>query len=289
MPRAKVRDIELYYERVTPEDGAPRLLFIGGSGSDLRQKPNLTSGPLAERFDLLTYDQRGLGQSDIPDGPYTMADYADDAASLLDAVRWEHCSVIGVSFGGMVAQELAVRQPDRIDRLVLCCTSPGGRGGSSYPLHELVDLCAEERANRTLEISDTRMNERWRSDHPNAHARAVALFHSRSKTGAGEPRREIGRRLQLEARREHDVFDRLPGLTMPVLCCGGRYDGIAPSANMEAIRDQIPGARLVLFEGGHLFMMQDRATFPTITGFLVEDRPRLERNDSNTHDKGAYE
>ncbi len=79
------------YERA----GAPRLLFIIGSGGVLRQKPGIFEGPLAGHFDMLAHDQRGLGQSDIPDGPYSMADYAEDAAGLLDAVGWESCAVIG--------------------------------------------------------------------------------------------------------------------------------------------------------------------------------------------------
>ena len=74
-----------------------------------------------------------------------MADFADDAAALLDAVGWDDCLVLGISFGGMVAQEVAIRHPERVRRLVLACTSAGGEGGASYPLHELVDLSPEER------------------------------------------------------------------------------------------------------------------------------------------------
>ena len=73
-----------------------------------------------------------------------MADFAGDAAALLDHVGWEKANVFGISFGGMVAQELAVTWPERIDRLVLCCTSPGGEGGSSYPLDELATGTLDE-------------------------------------------------------------------------------------------------------------------------------------------------
>ena len=69
--------------------------------------------------------------------------------------------------------------------------------------------------------------------------------------GAGNPDRAKGRALQLEARRHHDTYDRLPSLTMPVYICGGRYDGIAPPANLEALHAQIPGSQLEFFEGGH--------------------------------------
>jgi len=130
MAMAQLGAIDLYYERTG--QGTP-LLFISGTGGDLRVKPNVFDGPLSRAFDLLAYDQRGLGRSDKPNVVYSMADYADDAAALLDYVGWGTAKVIGVSFGGMVAQELVLRHPAKVERLVLACTSPGGAGGSSYP------------------------------------------------------------------------------------------------------------------------------------------------------------
>jgi 3-oxoadipate enol-lactonase len=85
-----------------------------------------------------------------------MADYAEDAAALLDAVGWKRARVVGVSFGGMVALELVLRHPDRVSKLALCSTSPGGEGGSSYPHHSLQNLSAHERASVMVSISDTR-------------------------------------------------------------------------------------------------------------------------------------
>ena len=110
MPFDRVNDIDVYYE--SGGDG-PRLLYIGGSGGDLRRGPRVLDGPLAEHFRLLAYDQRGLGQTTKPDATYTIQQYADDAEGLLDAIGWESCKVVGVSFGGMVAQELAIRHPRR--------------------------------------------------------------------------------------------------------------------------------------------------------------------------------
>lgn len=268
MPTCRVRDIDLYYEHAGT---GPPLLFIGGSGGDLRQKPNALDGPLTADFDVLAFDQRGLGRSSRPDIPYAMADYAEDVAGLLDAAGWGACGVVGVSFGGMVALEFAVRHPERVSRMVLCCTSSGGAGGASYPLHELQQLPAAERAITSIELGDTRFDAAWREANPDAFTRILDMERASESVGDDEAGRAQGFRRQLEARAAHDVWDRLPSLEMPVLVCGGRYDGIAPPANQDALERQIPNATLEMFEGGHVFMVQDRAAFPRIIEFLRGD------------------
>ena len=221
MPVVSVRDIEMYYEI---RGKGPRLLSISGTAGDLRRSPNIFETPLVQQFEILAYDQRGLGQTSRPDIPYTMADYAADADGLLEVVGWNRCPVMGVSFGGMVAQELGLSFPDRVERLVLACTSSGGAGGASYPLHELAKLPVEERARRMVIISDTRLNPSWRTANPTQFQELVDQMAMRLKVGADEPDREIGARRQLEARVGHDTYDRLPGLLLPVYICGGRYD-----------------------------------------------------------------
>jgi 3-oxoadipate enol-lactonase len=263
--RARVRDLDVYYEI---HGVGPRLLFIGGSGGDLRHKPGVFDGPLVDEFEVLSYDQRGLGRTDRPAGPYAMADYAEDAAALLDAVGWDACLVMGVSFGGMVAQELAARHPDRVERLVLACTSSGGAGRPSYPLHELQALPEEQRLLRSIELADTRCDAAWRAANPDATARLVDFARRRAEAGSGEPGREEGFRQQLQARAGHDSWDRLSDLSMPVYVCGGEYDGIAPPENQQALAQAIPNAKLELFEGGHMFLIQDKSANPKIIEFL---------------------
>ncbi len=261
MPFVRANGIDLYYEQA---GAGERLLFISGTGADLRRSPRLTDGPRFAAFELLQYDQRGLGRSAVPAGPYTMADYADDAAGLLDAVSWEACLVLGVSFGGMVAQELAIRHPERVRRLVLACTSAGGDGGASYPLHELVGLDAPAALERRLQLLDTRWDAAWRADNPDTVAMIAEGFQLGGRDGApGE-----GPLLQLEARRHHDTSARLGQIACPTLVCGGRYDGIAPPANSEFLAREIPGADLALFDGGHIFFMQDPAAMPAMLAFL---------------------
>ncbi|MET0901619.1 MAG: alpha/beta fold hydrolase [Acidimicrobiales bacterium] len=259
MPTVRANGIDLYHERLGR--GAP-LLWLNGSGSTIAQIAPLLD-PYSAHFDVLIHDQRGLGRTEVPAGPYSMADYAADALALLDVVGWERTRVLGISFGGMVAQELAVTAPDRIERLALLCTSPGGEGGSSYPLHELGALAPEDRARRHGTLLDTRFDEAWLAEHPNDKA-LVDLMGAR-------PEPTQGAVLQLEARRDHDVWDRLDRVTCPTLVASGRYDGIAAPENGEAIASRIPGAELRLFEGGHMFMVQDRAATRAVIDFLLQD------------------
>ena len=195
-----------------------------------------------------------------------MAQYADDAAALLDHVGWDEALVAGASFGGMVAQELVLRHPGRVKRLVLACTSPGGDGGASYPFHSIEHLKGEDRARFLMPVSDTRRDAAWQAANPQDYERFVQL--AAADPYAGEPGRAEGAHWQLEARARHDTWDRLPQIACPVLIAAGRYDGIALPVTQERMAARIPGTELQWFEGGHLFMIQDRAAYPAIVAFL---------------------
>lgn len=281
MPYTKCGDVILYHERA---GSGPRLLFIGGTGGDLRQKPGVFEGPLAKHFDLLSFDQRGLGRSERPVGPYRMHHYADDAAALLEAVGWDNCCVMGVSFGGMVAQELAIRHPRRIQRLALACTSSGGKGGASFPLHEFQDLSPADRALKTIQVADTRYGADWVVANPDKAGKMRDFYLARAAIAApDDPERDAliaaagrdqvdvaeGQRLQLEARRDLDTHARLGEINIPVFICGGEFDGIAPPANQRALEAAIPNSHLNLYKGGHLFLVQDPRAFKAITEFLL--------------------
>jgi 3-oxoadipate enol-lactonase len=266
MPTASVNGIDIAYDR---SGSGPRLLFFGGSGSTLASNRPLID-VFASRFDVVTHDQRGLGSTTVPPGPFTMADYAADAAALLDEVGWDRCRVVGISFGGMVAQEFAVTWPERVERLALLCTSPGGVGGASYPLHELEALPDAERADISLRILDTRFTPEWLQDHPSDQQLVAMMAKQRGAAKTDEQRR--GEHEQLAARRFHDVCDRLGAISCPTFVGAGRYDGIAPVANAEAIVDRVAGAQLRLYDGGHAFMAQDPAAFTDLLDFLSSDR-----------------
>ena len=259
MAVVEVRGISIHHE---VHGSGPPVLHISGSGNDLRTSaPHLS--PLNEHFTGLHYDQRGLGRTDLGAIQPTMADFADDAAGLCGELGWDRCHVVGTSFGGMVALHVAVRHPALVDRLVLNCTSPGGEL-ASYPLHELEELPADERADRWLPLMDTRYDPTAEEPIP-GFGGFIEYFRERSAT----PRdgdAAVGFARQLEARRHHDVTPVLGSISAPTLVCCGRYDGIAPLPNSEAIVAGVPDAELAVFEGGHAFMLQD----PTAHGRAIE-------------------
>ncbi len=267
MPTARIDGLDFQYERLGK--GAP-LLFISGTGGDLRVRPGILDTPLARHFEVIAYDQRGLGRSAKPDGPYQMVDYVRDALGLLDALDLPKVRVVGVSFGGMVAQEVALLAAERIERLVLCCTSAGGAGGASYPLHELTHLPVEERFVTQLLLSDSRHDGAWQMANAALVERLRAQVADVAALGAEDPRKLEGAALQLAARAQHNTFDRLSRIELRTLLCAGRYDGIAPLSNMECMLRVMRNAELKVYEGGHPFMIQDRRAYADIIDWLLQ-------------------
>jgi 3-oxoadipate enol-lactonase len=262
MPFIQVRDIEMYYER---KGNGEKVLFISGTGGDLRRKPSTMDRPISQWFDLLAYDQRGYGQTDKPDIAYSMRDYAEDAAALLDVLEWEKCHVIGVSFGGMVAQEFAIRYPERINRLVLAVTSSGAEGEASLALHELLKLSPEEATREFVDRIDSRWNEAWKEKNSTMyHAIFEHMLHSVFREG------NIGSKRALEARAGHNTSEGLPSLEMPVYVIGGKYDLVAPPATIEALAVRIPHSHVELFDHGHTSWLEDSRVWERIRSFLEE-------------------
>jgi 3-oxoadipate enol-lactonase len=256
--------ITLYVERA---GSGARLLSITGTGGDLRVKPSTMDTPLAHAFDFASYDQRGLGQSDKPPPPYTMADYADDAAALLDALGWAKANVIGYSFGGMVAQNLAIRHPPRIERLVLAATSPGGAGGSSYPLHELRAKPLEERIKAQV-LLDARISPAdLEAPTPALQTRLNMTRAMEDRLGA-DPVLQASFLNQLGARKGHDAWDGLAKLNIETLVCAGLHDRMARPESSRAMAERIPGALLRWYDGAHGFQLECPDFYDDVTRFL---------------------
>ncbi len=252
MPRALIDGIDIAWERAGEGE---RLLFLHGSGTTMAQM-SLVRRPFEAAFDVLTLDHRATGESAVPESPFTMADAAADVLGLLDLAGWDRCRIVGLSFGGMVALELAVTAPERVERLALLCTSAGGEGGSSFPLHD---------GPAPPEAVDTRFTPAWLAE----HRRDRLMIDLAGKRLAGKEHDQIkGEALQLQARRGHDVWDRLGRIASPTLVAVGRYDAMAPPANGEAIASRVAGAELRAYEGGHLFFVQDPDAVPEIVDWL---------------------
>ena len=269
MPKVKVNDIEMYYE---VKGEGPKLCFISGSYGDLRRKPNVFDSPLANHFKILAFDQRGLGQSSKPDKPYSMVDYANDASGLMEALNWDSAHVMGRSFGGMVAQELSIRHPEKIEKLVIACSSTGGAGGSSFPIHELSDLSYEEAARRWIGVLDNRLDDAWRRENSEEYKHRIIEFAEEMHDLLGDvgSEKRMGVVRQLEARIGHNTYSRVHLINAPTFICGGKYDSQAPPSNLENMHRLIPNSKLEFFEGGHGFLSQDPKAYDKIIEFLTE-------------------
>jgi len=148
------------------------------------------------------------------------------------------------------------------------CTSPGGKF-ASYPLHTLADMPPEEARALGATLLDTRFTPEWLADHDDDRAIADMVAGMRNAPADAEVRR--GEVAQLDARSRFDALDRLGNITCPTFIAAGRYDGIAPPENAEAIADGIPNAELRFYEGGHVFFLQAPQAIPDVLEFLAAD------------------
>ena len=229
---------------------------------------------LAEYLEVLCFDQRGLGQSDVPRGPYSIAGYGDDAAALLDTIGWDECMVVGVSFGGMVAQELALRHPASVQPPGARVHVHGGYGRTSYPLHELLDLDPGQQASQRMPLLDTRLGHgvAGRGSH------MVRLITTAWANGAGTtPNPRPGWPPAPGTRSHHDTASRLGAIACPTLVCGGRTDGIAPPANSEFLASHIPACPAGALRRRPPLLHAGRQALPTI---VESSQPRTERASS---------
>lgn len=204
----------------------------------------------AAGFATLRYDHRGIGRSAAWREPFTLRELADDAAGLLDAVGWERPHVLGISMGGMVAQELALAHPDRIATLTLGCTYAGGPDSSLTAPEDLQALSeammSGDRERAIRQGYETNVSPSFAADEANyAPFREMAL-------SVAAPLPVI--MLQMQAIGAHDTSGRLAEIRTPTLVVHGTEDRMLPAANAAAIAGSLPDAQLELLEGvGHLF------------------------------------
>lgn len=230
----------------------PPLLFLGGSNFDMRLRAPVFDSKLIDHFEVVAFEPRGIGRSDAPDGAWSMADYADDAASILDALNWDKAFVLGDSFGAMTALELAIRHPDRVIELALSAGSAGGKGGHSYPIEELLVLPPYQRALTALSLQDSRFSTLCRTNPTLAEDTIVKRMAFEHEFLIVNGNLEGYRKL-LSARSKHDCWDRLEKIEMPVFIMAGKDDKQAGVDLSLCMAQRIYNAKIRTYEGGHGF------------------------------------
>jgi 3-oxoadipate enol-lactonase len=250
MPLVPVGEVELDCER--SGSGAPLLLIMGMSGTILHWGERFLAG-LRDDFELIAYDHRGVGASAPLHGATTIVQMAEDAVGLLDALELDSVHVLGISMGGMIAQELALAHPERVRTLTLGCTYCGGEGSVSAPpeilqrLSEAMMSGDRERALRTaFEINFS------------AAAAADAELYARF-LAVGEQRAVAVPVIlaQLQACIAHDSNARLSQLQPPTLVVHGTEDQLLPVANGRLIASRVGGSQLEILDGaGHMFFWE---------------------------------
>jgi 3-oxoadipate enol-lactonase len=264
MPLADNQGTRIYWdEEGTDEQGTgrPILLIMGlGYPSSMWHR---TRPVLSASYRTIAFDNRGVGRSDVPPGPYSIAGMASDAAAVLDAAGIRAAHVFGVSMGGMIAQEFALQYPSRVQSLILGCTAAGG------PSAQRAEPAALDMLKTTIHM-----------DREQAVEAAIPFIYD-----AATPRRMIdedvaqrrpwlpspaGYLAQLQAILAWESFSRLLQITAPTLVIHGKNDRLVPPGNGEMIAARIPGAKLVLLErAGHLFSTdQTEAAHQQILEFL---------------------
>lgn len=234
--------------------GDPVLLIQGIGYARWSWEPIVE--PLAERYRVLFFDNRGIGESDKPPGPYTARGMADDALQVLAEAGVDRANVLGASLGGMIAQELAAAAPEKVDKLVLCCTHPGLAHG--YAMPEVTVRLFEEAATLPPDVALRRFVENALG--PNPPAGLVAELVRRREANPLDP---AGWQAQAVAGTTFAGVDA--PIAAPTLIVSGTADNVVDPRNATALAERIPGARIELLDGlGHLFFWEDADRFVRI-------------------------
>lgn len=252
MPHAVVRGLKLYYELHGEREGTPLVLVMGVGGSCQGWMP-LQVPEFSREHRVAIFDHRGAGGSEDPGGDFTTADLADDVAGLLDALAIERAHVLGAFMGGMVAQELALRHPDRVERLVLAGTWARPDAKRRLLLQHWRDLA---RTGAPIEVM-VRERMLWTLQDETLEQTDLieAMLSFFTRDGAPLTADVFAR--QCEACLGHDTADRLRGIRARTLVLCGRHDRLTPPHFHRELADEIPDAELVtLGYGGHLVMAE---------------------------------
>lgn len=254
MPKVRCGDIEIHY--IEAGAGEPLVLVMGFGGDHLAWSFQVPA--FAERHRVIAFDNRGAGQSDTPDHPYTTRMMADDTARLMDAVGIEQAHVLGVSMGGMIAQELALNHPDRVRSLQLHCTY-------ARPDHYLRALTAAWRQVRTSldREQSLRTIALWLFA-PRTYDERPQFVEALLQNALANPYPQsvTGFLRQSDAVSSHDALDRLDTIRCPTLVSVAEDDILVPPRFSRELAQSISGAELRVIAGaGHVYFWEKPEEF----------------------------
>ncbi|HET8578116.1 MAG TPA: alpha/beta fold hydrolase [Methylomirabilota bacterium] len=264
MPRIPVDGVSLFYQSTGPDDAEPLVLIMGWGGDHTAWAFQIPA--FAAQYRVIAFDNRGVGQSDVPDEPYTIAGMAEDTLALLDRLGIRQAHICGASMGGMIAQEIALVHPDRVLTLQLHCTL------AQIDAYGLFLIDAILRAKASLGREDfTRLMIPWVLSHKTLAERGefVRLFIERA-VEYPYPTTLTGLARQADAIRRHDTLERLGAIRVPTLITTGTEDILVPPSRSRELHSRIAGSELVEIPGaGHLHFMEEFEAFnEACLGFL---------------------
>lgn len=260
MPMQKLpTGVSLYYEWHGEENDELPVIFIRGTGAaGNRWLPQVEA--YVPRYRCLFFDNRGAGQSDSPEGAYTVEQMTADAIAVLDSFGVERAHLSGLSLGGAIAMDMAIRYPERVATLQLHGTWGRTHGYARMYLSFLKRMLLEGGTDMYYEGALLYL---FPPDHITENYDEVMEILDRMKQNASSP---VGLLGQLEANLTHDVSDRLGEISMPALITVGEFDMCIPPYFSRELHEAIEGSELVVFEGGsHLFGLQDPDRFNRVT------------------------
>lgn len=265
MSHLTIGNVDIHYE--VYGSGEPLVLIPGFAAGAWIWSKHLA--PLSTKCQVVTFDPRGIGQSSFDTEPLTMRLLADDTAALLHRLGIEQAHILGVSFGGFVAQEFALAYPQATRTLSLCCTSFGGPNHVA-PSKDILTAVLSTHGFNTEERVRRNLLPAFSSDFARSNPDQVEEV---IKLRMESPVVEDAYRAQLKAGLGFDAESRVGDIKAPTLVLSGDADGIVPAQNSRNLAAKIPGATLRLIEGGsHLFFIEQPEEFNKIViGFLSQN------------------
>lgn len=264
MPKVKVNDIELYYET---SGSGKALVLIAGLGYPLWQWHKMVPY-LAEHFQVITFDNRGVGQSVKPSGPYSAQMLAADTVGLLNVLGIEKAAIMGHSMGGFVAQAMALDFPEKVSKLILCSTNFGGPNHvpvTPEAFAVLSDTTSDplSRFTNGLKVSTA---PGWADAHPDMVKEWTEWRIANPIDMAGyQSQLAIGLALTSE---EAAFEKKLPNISVPTLILFGAHDKVVPPENAALLQKQIQGSRTAIIpDAGHFFPIE----VPEVASQIVID------------------